>query len=710
MTEQARKAGQAGRSDATIEALVVAPGDGGGEAVRGRSGLLPELEIHPVSATEAMHYGGVVAEIDAWVRAVIGQHHPLLGRRICPFVPLALEQGSLSYAGARGCRSPADVVVVMEELVARFPGLPPLAGPEAQLKTLVAVFVDVEAADAERVVIAAHRELKDRCTERGLMVGEFAPGYLLPSTRCPELNVGEAPAPVLALRYMLPSDRRFLLGADRWLAAWAARFGAGRVPLFRAFSAAELAAVARAGRVVRVEAGHTLCRQGEPGEEFFLILEGEVEIERDGEQVARLGPGGFFGELALLANRPRTATVGAITDTTLLVLDRRGFRRVVETVPGIAGKLLVELAGRFSDLASFSAGKRRPLPREDDGLVPVSAAALVPVLFGHAAFQQLNAACELGLLELLHERPGLSAAEVGERLGLAERSAQMLLLGASALGLIDRAGGRYANAAVVEDLFGAEGWSIFRDLVEFEAKIAYHSHGEYVASLRENANTGLRWFAGSEPDLYRRLAHTPELQEVFYRCMDSWSRVGNAILTGSDWFEGCSHVLDLGGGGGGNALALARAHPGVRITLLDLESVVMLARERITAAGLGARIHAVAGDLFTAPYPDGCDCVLLANQIVIWSPEQNLRLIRRAFRALPEGGRLVVFNEFADDSLDGPLYAALDNVYFATLPTAHSRIYPAADCVGWAREAGFAEAAFFPGRGWTPHGAVVAVK
>ena len=287
--------------------------------------LRPELEIHPVSATEAMHHEGVVAEIDAWVRAVIGQHHPLLERRICPFVPPALEQGKLSYAVARGCRSPADVVVVTEELVERFLKLPPLAGPKAQLKTLVAVFVDVEAADAERVVIAAHRELKDRCTERGLMVGEFAPGYLLPWTRCPELNVGEAPAPVLALRYMLPSDRRFLLGADRWLAAWAARFGADRVPLFRAFSTAELAAVARAGRDVRVEAGQTLCRQGESGEEFFLILEGEVEIERDGEQVARLGPGGFFGELALLTSRPRTATVGAMTDTALLVLDRRGY-------------------------------------------------------------------------------------------------------------------------------------------------------------------------------------------------------------------------------------------------------------------------------------------------------------------------------------------------------------------------------------------------
>jgi SAM-dependent methyltransferase len=169
-------------------------------------------------------------------------------------------------------------------------------------------------------------------------------------------------------------------------------------------------------------------------------------------------------------------------------------------------------------------------------------------------------------------------------------------------------------------------------------------------------------------------------------------------------------VLDLGGGAGGNALALASAHPGLTITLLDLETVAGLARDRIAAAGLSERVHTLAGDLFTSPYPDGCDCVLLANQIVIWSPEENRRLIRRAYEALPPGGRLVAFSAYVDESLDGPLYAALDNVYFATLPTAHSRLYPPSACIGWASEAGFGEASFFRGRGWTPHGAVVAVK
>jgi len=348
-------------------------------------------------------------------------------------------------------------------------------------------------------------------------------------------------------------------------------------------------------------------------------------------------------------------------------------------------------------------------PATGPGL-PDSAAGLVPALFGHAAFQHLNAACELGLHELLHEYPDLTARELAERLVLGEGYRGILLLGTSALNLTSRAGDRYRNGAVIEDLFRSGSWEIFRNLVEFEARIAYLSHSDYVESLRRGTNAGLRWFPGTEPDLYHRLENTPALMAVFYRCMNSWSRVANSILTRSDWFDGCDHVLDVGGGDGVNALALARAFPALTITILDLEGVVALARRSVDETGLGHRIRTVAGDMFTASYPEGCDCVLLANQIVIWSAADNRRLLDRAYEALPVGGRLVIFNEFVNDTLDGPLYAALDNVYFATLPTPHSQIYPARDCVAWAHAAGFREAAWFPGHSWTPHGAVVAVK
>jgi hypothetical protein len=170
---------------------------------------------------------GPIAAVDTWIRNVLAQYSPVLNREVCPFITPALERRTIFYAPVMGCRSPDDVIAVMEELITHFEVLRPRNGPDAQLKVLVAIFVDVQPEDAARIVISAHHELKNRCTERGLMVGEFGPGYWLPSTRNAALNVGEAPVPVLVLRHMIVSDRRFLLTEDRWIASWASRFGAG---------------------------------------------------------------------------------------------------------------------------------------------------------------------------------------------------------------------------------------------------------------------------------------------------------------------------------------------------------------------------------------------------------------------------------------------------------------------------------------------------
>jgi len=168
---------------------------------------------------------GPVTAVDTWIRNVLARYSSALNREVCPFITPAFERCTVFYAPVMGCCSPDDVIAVMEELISIFEVLRPRDGADARLKTLVAIFVDVRPDDGARIVISAHHELKNRCTERGLMVGEFGPGYWLPSTRNAALNVGEAPAPVLVLRHMIASDRRFLLTDDKWIASWASRFG-----------------------------------------------------------------------------------------------------------------------------------------------------------------------------------------------------------------------------------------------------------------------------------------------------------------------------------------------------------------------------------------------------------------------------------------------------------------------------------------------------
>jgi CRP/FNR family transcriptional regulator, cyclic AMP receptor protein len=105
------------------------------------------------------------------------------------------------------------------------------------------------------------------------------------------------------------------------------------VPFFKSLSKKELEAVARQADEVDVTAGKVLARQGDLGDTFFVIESGAAEVTRDGEHVADLGPGDFFGEVALLEADRRNATVTATAPTELIVMTRASFRSIDKSMP-----------------------------------------------------------------------------------------------------------------------------------------------------------------------------------------------------------------------------------------------------------------------------------------------------------------------------------------------------------------------------------------
>jgi len=122
-----------------------------------------------------------------------------------------------------------------------------------------------------------------------------------------------------------------------------------QVPLFSTCSRKDLQKLSKASDEITVKAGKVLVEEGKPGHEFFLIVEGRAEVRRKNRKVASLGPGQFFGELSLLDRGPRSATVIAETEMTLLVLGQREFAGVIDDVPAMAHKLLAALAGRLRE-------------------------------------------------------------------------------------------------------------------------------------------------------------------------------------------------------------------------------------------------------------------------------------------------------------------------------------------------------------------------
>jgi CRP-like cAMP-binding protein len=121
------------------------------------------------------------------------------------------------------------------------------------------------------------------------------------------------------------------------------------VPLFSALSKSELQQVVRAAEELDVAAGAEIVTEGRVGREFFLILDGSAVVRRGAEEVATLGPGQWFGELALLDREPRSATVQATSAMKLLVLGQAEFAGLLETIPGVAAKLLRGMAHRLRD-------------------------------------------------------------------------------------------------------------------------------------------------------------------------------------------------------------------------------------------------------------------------------------------------------------------------------------------------------------------------
>lgn len=125
-----------------------------------------------------------------------------------------------------------------------------------------------------------------------------------------------------------------------------------RVPMFSTCSRDELATIARHADVIAFEAGKVLIREGQLGQEFWVIGSGKVRVERSGSEVNLLGPGDFAGELALLDPGPRNATVVAATDGEAIVIGRREFFGLLAEAPGLTAKLLQGMARRLHALDS----------------------------------------------------------------------------------------------------------------------------------------------------------------------------------------------------------------------------------------------------------------------------------------------------------------------------------------------------------------------
>jgi CRP-like cAMP-binding protein len=127
------------------------------------------------------------------------------------------------------------------------------------------------------------------------------------------------------------------------------------VPLFADLDERSLQAVALLAREVGFKAGDTVMLEGETGDQFYVIVDGTVRIERGGRAVRSMTPGGFLGEIALLEQRPRTATATATTDVRALAIRSHEFERLMTTLPEVLRRIRAAVDRRAHERAGDSA-------------------------------------------------------------------------------------------------------------------------------------------------------------------------------------------------------------------------------------------------------------------------------------------------------------------------------------------------------------------
>jgi len=116
-----------------------------------------------------------------------------------------------------------------------------------------------------------------------------------------------------------------------------------KVHLFSNLSQRHLGEIAKHADQVQVEKGRVLVQQGKIGWEFIFIVEGKARVEKDGNVIRQLSKGDFFGEISLIDGEPRTSSVIAETNMTLLIVHKPSFDHLLDAIPGLQRKILISL-------------------------------------------------------------------------------------------------------------------------------------------------------------------------------------------------------------------------------------------------------------------------------------------------------------------------------------------------------------------------------
>lgn len=298
-----------------------------------------------------------------------------------------------------------------------------------------------------------------------------------------------------------------------------------------------------------------------------------------------------------------------------------------------------------------------------------------------SAFQEsslLFAASDLGVFAKLAELGQADAAQLSAALGLSERGASLLLDACAAIGLLQKDGGLYRNSP------------------EAAAFLVPGKPGDLSGALRYNRDVYPAWGKVSQLAKTGAPVEKPELhlgedaaRTRTFVLASHYKAVAMlpAVMPLLD-LAGCKRLLDIGGGPATFSAAIAKAHPQIHCTVLDLPAVTSIAAELLLPQNLGQRVELVPGDYHTAAFPSGNDALLFFGMLHQESVATIRGLLRRAYDALNPGGTLFVLDMMTDASHIHPPFSAMFAVNMA-LTKQDGWVFSDAELRDWTTQTGF---------------------
>lgn len=260
---------------------------------------------------------------------------------------------------------------------------------------------------------------------------------------------------------------------------------------------------------------------------------------------------------------------------------------------------------------------------------------------------------ELGIFAALSDN-ALTTDELAARLDLNPRALSILLAALASSNLIEKRLGQWRALPAARTWLHpqAEGyWGGF--LSRF--RVSNPIHGQLLEALRTGHRPGQ--FESGAPE-WERGEMSAEAAQRIAAFMHAHSQAPARGAAAQRLFGQIGSLMDVGCGSGVYGIEIAKAHPRLHVTLLDLAAMAEEAGNYVERAGLTGRVHTAGVNMFTQSWPGGHDAHFFSNVFHDWSEETNLLLARKSFEALPSGGRILLNEVLMDDDGTGPWEAA----------------------------------------------------